>query len=90
LGAEIISEEYLNRPSKQPLLNRRRDRGTPWQFGTDDPEALFRAHGWEVDGKVGPLEVAMALGRWSPRGKARPLRGRNCLPGASFVSAKRA
>jgi methyltransferase (TIGR00027 family) len=89
-GGEIISAGYLRSVANRPLLRRRKARGTPWRFGTNDPEALFRAHGWEVDRKAGPLEVAIALGRWSPAGKARPPRGRDGPPGASFVSAKRA
>lgn len=89
-GAEIISEDYLRRPSKEATLNARKDRGTPWIFGTNDPGTLFRSHGWVVEDKVSAQSAATAYGRWpaSPApGTARPRAG---LPGACFVSATRA
>ena len=87
-GSETISEDYLRRRSNQSVMQRRKNLGTPWSFGTNDPESLFRLHAWKVDGKAGALEAARALGRWparpgtSPRAQAGP-------PGASFVSATR-
>jgi methyltransferase (TIGR00027 family) len=86
-GAEIISEDYLRSPSKQPALQRRRERGTPWLFGTNDPEALFRSRGWVVDAKVGAVEVAAALERWSPAQASPSGRSQGGPPGASFISA---
>ncbi len=88
-GAEIISLEFLRRRSNQARLQRRKDRGTPWVFGTDDPEALFRPRGWKVGGKVGALEVAMELGRWSASRANPSRRSQAGPPGASFVSATR-
>jgi methyltransferase (TIGR00027 family) len=85
-GAEIISEEFLLRPSKQAALKRRKDGGTPWVFGTNDPERLFLSHGWVVDGKASALEAAVALSRWKAP-QARRSSPRSGPPGASFVSA---
>jgi methyltransferase (TIGR00027 family) len=82
-GAEIISAEYLRRASNLPLLRRRAARGTPWRFGTDEPDALFLRHHWLVDERVGALDAAIALGRWSVR------RSRDSTPGATFVSASK-
>jgi methyltransferase (TIGR00027 family) len=86
-GAEIVSAEFLRRNTKQERLRRRKDRGTPWVFGSDNPEELFRSHGWKVDGKVGALEVAVELGRWSAAHSGTAQVG---PPGAFFVSATRA
>lgn len=84
-GAEIVSADYLESESKAATLRARKDRGTPWVFGTNDPESLFEARGWVVDGKVSPLDEAVSLRRWprtADRSGSRP-------PGASFVSATR-
>jgi len=89
-GAEIISEEYLHRGSKQSAMQRRKHHGTPWLFGTNDPDGLFSRHGWVVDQKVGALEAAGALGRWSTRHAGRAHRSQASPPGVSFVSATRA
>jgi methyltransferase (TIGR00027 family) len=78
-GAEITSADYMLKPSKQSILKARKDRGTPWVFGTNDPDSLFGAHGWAVDAKVSALEEALVLGRWRAS-----LVG---APDASFVSA---
>jgi methyltransferase (TIGR00027 family) len=85
-GAEIISEEYLRRPSKRSTLEARKDRGTPWVFGTNHPGALFGAHGWSLQGSVSAIEEAVSLGRWSQRRAGRSVVG---PPGACFVSATR-
>jgi methyltransferase (TIGR00027 family) len=85
-GAEIISEEFLRRRSNQATLQRRKERGARWVFGTDNPEALFRSHGWKVDDTVGALDAATALGRWSSSPRSRA----GTPPGASFVSAVKA
>ena len=88
-GAEIISAEFLRRRSNQRALQRRKDRGTPWTFGTDDPEELFRPHGWSVVGKVGALQAATALGRRLASHEGPSNRSQAGPPGASFVSATR-
>jgi methyltransferase (TIGR00027 family) len=83
-GAEIISEEYLKRPSNRSTLKARKDRGTPWVFGTNHPDALFGAHGWAFEGTVSALEEALLVDRWPSRRGAKSLVG---PPGASFVTA---
>lgn len=90
LGAEIISAEFLKRMSNRERLRRRKDRGTPWIFGTDDPEELFGSHGWKVDGKIGALTAAVNLGRWPAIRSEKAGRSTNGPPGASFVSATKA
>jgi len=87
--AEIISEDHLRMNSNRTAMKRRSARGTPWLFGTNDPEALFRRHNWKVDQKVGALEAAISLERWRPSHRGRSLRSDTGPPGASFVSAIR-
>lgn len=90
LGAEILSMEFLHKGANKWTLQRRKDRGTPWVFGTDNPEELLQSHGWTVDTEVGVVEAAKALGRWrDPR--ASPSRGsQDRTSGASFVTATKA
>jgi methyltransferase (TIGR00027 family) len=90
LGAEIVSAEYLLRRSNRERLRRRKDRGTPWVFGTDEPEELFRSHGWKVEDRVGALTAAVALGRWPAAHSGTTARLQTGPPGASFVSATKA
>jgi methyltransferase (TIGR00027 family) len=90
LGAEIISAESLKRVSNRERLRRRKERGTPWVFGTDDPEGLFRSHGWRVDDDVGALAAAVALGRWPAARSGKSAPSKVGPPGASFVSATKA
>src|SRR5262249_33206143 len=35
-------------PGTAPAPRARGERGWPWRFGTDDPEALRAAHGWQA------------------------------------------
>ncbi len=90
-GAEIISKEFLQKRSHQWALQRRKDRGTPWVFGSDDPEGLFRSSGWKVDRKVRALEAAKALRRL-PRTSSSSSGGTRSgsEPGPFFVSATKA
>lgn len=88
-GAEVISEEFLRRRSNAAKLRRRKDRGTPWLFGTDDPEKLFGSHGWAVDDEVSALKAAIGYGRWLAPSQGGVARSRAGPPGASFVSAIR-
>lgn len=82
-GAEIISADYLRSESKAALLRARKERGTPWVFGTNDPGSLFDAHGWTLGRSVSPLQEAVALRRWP----GNPGGSESVPPGASFVSA---
>ena len=82
-GAEIITEDYLRGVANQRALQRRKSRGTPWVFGTNDPDALFLSHGWQVYERVGALEAAKAVGR-------RPALARGVgPPGSVFIGASR-
>jgi methyltransferase (TIGR00027 family) len=86
-GADIISAKFLRSSTNQQRLQRRKDRRTPWIFGSDDPEGLYRSHGWKVDGKVEALTVAIALGRWSDTHLGTSSPSQVGPPDASFISA---
>jgi methyltransferase (TIGR00027 family) len=87
-GSEIISEDSLQRRSNRTALQLRKDHGTPWVFGTNNPEKLFLSHGWKVDGKVSALSAAAAVGRWPSSQTEAPRRPQSGgPPGASFISA---
>jgi methyltransferase (TIGR00027 family) len=90
LVADIISAEFLRRMSNRERLRRRKERGTPWVFGSDEPEKLFRSHGWKIEDKVGALEAAVALGRWPATRSGTAGRSQPVPPSASFVSATKA
>ncbi len=51
-----------------PLTSEFRDRlaasGAPWQFGTDEPEALLRRCGWAVEMLAEPGQLGANFGRW--------------------------
>jgi methyltransferase (TIGR00027 family) len=83
-GAEIISADYLRSRSKAATLRTRKERGTPWVFGTNNPESIFSAHDWAVDGRASALEEAVALKRWPARNSNGSALGPS---GASFVLA---
>ena len=87
-GAEIISKEFLQMSSNQWALQRRKDRGTPWVFGTDNPEELFGSCGWKVVSKISALEAAKALRRIPMTNPSSSRRSRpGALRGPFFVSA---
>ena len=90
-GVEIVSEDFFRRRSNWRVLETRKQGGRRWGFGSDDPRALLARHGWKVDGIVGPLEAAIALGRVPPpAGGSQGGRRSVSRPGASFVTAARA
>jgi methyltransferase (TIGR00027 family) len=45
-GAEILSEDYLRHERNRARLEEAAARGTPWIFGTNEPEKLFSGAGW--------------------------------------------
>jgi methyltransferase (TIGR00027 family) len=76
LGADLVSASYFTSPWTRPALRAMEERGWPWRFGTDDPEALLAAHGWQAritqPGEEGanyrpwPYPVAPRTDRTSP------------------------
>jgi methyltransferase (TIGR00027 family) len=64
LVVDMTSAALLRHPMTQPFLRRLREDGTPWQFGSDDPAAFLRTHGWVVEDLRQPGEPGAGEGRW--------------------------
>jgi methyltransferase (TIGR00027 family) len=86
LGADLVSKAALNSPRVQTALKRMENAGFPWKFATDDPEELFRFHGWEARARqLG--EDGANFGRWKPPVWPRAQRE---IPRTFLVAARRA
>lgn len=85
LGADVVSREFLHSPWMQPWLMHLAEHGAPWQFGTDDPEGLFRQHGWEAT-VTQPGEEAAHYGRWPYPVAPREVTG---IPRSYLITAVR-
>jgi methyltransferase (TIGR00027 family) len=64
LVVDMTSEALLRHPMTQPFLRRLREDGTPWRFGSDDPAAFLRTHGWVAEDLREPGEPGAGAGRW--------------------------
>lgn len=47
LFADIVGQSFLTSPHTAGFLAMMAANGSPWQFGTDDPEGLMAQHGWQ-------------------------------------------
>ncbi|WP_369393852.1 class I SAM-dependent methyltransferase [Streptomyces sp. CG1] len=63
IAADVVNAATLTLPNMRDLLDVFADWGCPWLFGTDEPEALFDAHGFTVEATQ-PGEPAADYGRW--------------------------
>lgn len=87
LVTDMISRSLLVHPITQPFLKTLRGDGTPWQFGTDDPEAFLRDNGWEATRVAQPGEPGAGEGYWPYPPAERALRG---VPRNWLITAQRA
>jgi methyltransferase (TIGR00027 family) len=62
LGIDILGESFFRSPWTRPYLEALERAGTPWRFGTDDPEGLL-GDGWDAT-VVRPGEPSASYGRW--------------------------
>jgi methyltransferase (TIGR00027 family) len=49
LVTDLVSRSMLTAPWMQQALKAMEEQGMGWRFGTDDPAALFKKHGWKAD-----------------------------------------
>ncbi|MGP3966757.1 class I SAM-dependent methyltransferase [Streptomyces sp. 6N223] len=63
IAADLVNAAALTLPAMRPLLDVFARWGCPWLFGSDEPEALFGRHGFEV-AAVQPGEPGAGFGRW--------------------------
>ncbi|GAA2472673.1 class I SAM-dependent methyltransferase [Streptomyces mauvecolor] len=75
LVVDMTSATLLRHPLTQPFLRTLREDGTPWQFGTDEPEKFLAGHGWSVEDLRQPGEPGAGEGRWPYPVTAREVRG---------------
>ncbi|MBT2443666.1 SAM-dependent methyltransferase [Streptomyces sp. ISL-36] len=64
LLGDVISRAALENPLSRPFLNALREDGNPWLFGTEEPEALLAACGWDVREVKQPGEDGADFDRW--------------------------
>ncbi|MFD7321946.1 class I SAM-dependent methyltransferase [Streptomyces sp. NPDC059875] len=64
LLGDVISRAALENPLSRPFLNALKEDGNPWLFGTEEPEALLAACGWEVREIKQPGEDGADFDRW--------------------------
>lgn len=81
--ADFIGRGTLALASSSPMLQTFEDHGMPWQFATDNPQALFSARGWAPTTQA-VSRLAEALGRPRP-----PMDGVEIPPEAYIVHATR-
>jgi methyltransferase (TIGR00027 family) len=84
LVVDMTSAALLRHPMTQQFLRLLREDGTPWQFGTDDPERFLAAHGWAVRDLRQPGEPGAGEGRWPYPVAPRDTRG---VPRSWLISA---
>ncbi len=63
-GADFLSRDFLASPWLASYLAKLAERGTPWLFGTNDPELLLARHGWTTTSVKQPGEEGAGAARW--------------------------
>jgi methyltransferase (TIGR00027 family) len=63
LAADFISESFLTSPWMKDALAAMEARGTPWRSGTDQPEEMLAALGWQAEVKE-PGNTGAGDSRW--------------------------
>ena len=86
LGADFLSDDFLTSPWTAEYLRMLEQRGTPWRFGTNEPEALLARHRWRVEAVTQPGEGGAHFSRWPWPVAPRDVPG---LPRSFFVTALR-
>jgi methyltransferase (TIGR00027 family) len=85
LVADFPGQSLLLSPWVRPILEVMQRENAPWRFGTDEPEALFEAHGWRATARR-PGEDGVSWGRWP---YPVPPRGETQFPQSYIVTADR-
>ncbi|MEV0635591.1 SAM-dependent methyltransferase [Streptomyces sp. NPDC050619] len=87
LVVDFVSTALLRSPFSQTFLKGLREDGTPWRFGTDEPEDFLAATGWKARDVKEPGEPGAGAGRWPYKVQPRDRRGasRSWLVRAEYV-----
>ncbi|MFI9201365.1 class I SAM-dependent methyltransferase [Streptomyces sp. NPDC053048] len=75
LVTDMASKALLRSPFNQTFLTALKDDGTPWLFGTDEPEPFLDANGWKTRELKEPGEPGASPRRWPYEVQPRTRRG---------------
>ncbi|MET9091438.1 SAM-dependent methyltransferase [Streptomyces cyaneofuscatus] len=79
LAFDILGRAMLRSPFSKRFLDALAADGTPWVFGTDEPEEFLTAHGWKTTDLREPGQPGAGEGRWPYEVQPRGRRGANRL-----------
>ncbi|MFC9848840.1 class I SAM-dependent methyltransferase [Streptomyces sp. NPDC060223] len=79
LSFDILGRALLRSPFSKSFLDTLAADGTPWIFGTDEPEEFLTANGWKITDLKEPGEPNAGEGRWPYEVQPRSRRGANRL-----------
>ncbi|MDH6131215.1 methyltransferase (TIGR00027 family) [Kitasatospora sp. MAA4] len=79
LAFDILGRALLRSPFSKPFLDTLAADGTPWIFGTDEPEEFLTANGWKTTDLREPGQPGAGEGRWPYQVQPRNRRGANRL-----------
>ena len=63
LACDLVGSTFLQSPWTRAHLDAMAREGAPWRFGTDAPEELFAAAGWDATA-LRPGDPGASFGRW--------------------------
>ncbi|MBB5953710.1 methyltransferase (TIGR00027 family) [Saccharothrix tamanrassetensis] len=75
LALDILGRGLLHSPFSKRFLDTLRADGTPWIFGTDEPEEFLAANGWRVRDLKEPGQPGAGGSRWPYEVQPRDRRG---------------
>ncbi|WP_433260034.1 SAM-dependent methyltransferase [Actinosynnema sp. CS-041913] len=79
LALDILGRGLLRSPFSQRFLDNLRADGTPWIFGTDEPEKFLADNGWRVRDVLEPGRPGAGGSRWPYEVQPRDRRGASRL-----------
>lgn len=79
LAVDFLGRGLLNSPFAKPFLDTLAADGTPWLFGTDEPERFLAEHGWKAVEVYEPGQPGAGQGRWPYQVQPRDRRGASRL-----------
>ena len=87
LGVDFVSQALLRSPFSREFRRNLEEDGTPWLFGTDEPEEYLAAIGWKVRDLKEPGEPSTAHDDWPFQVQPRERKGlsRSWLVRAEFA-----
>ncbi|WP_432151457.1 class I SAM-dependent methyltransferase [Streptomyces sp. bgisy029] len=79
LAFDVLGRAMLRSPFSKRFLDALAADGTPWVFGTDEPEEFLTAHGWKTTDLREPGQTGAGEDRWPYEVQPRGRRGANRL-----------